>query len=66
LRDDEQISKRVVVIVGQRVSTVADADTIVVLDDGKMVGRGTHAELKASNTTYQEIIKSQIREGDEA
>lgn len=66
LRDDEQISKRVVVIVGQRVSTVADADTIVVLDDGKMVGRGTHAELKATNTTYQEIIKSQIREGDEA
>lgn len=66
LRYDEQISKRVVVIVGQRVSTVADADTIVVLDDGKMVGRGTHAELKASNTTYQEIIKSQIREGDEA
>lgn len=66
LRDDEQISKRVVVIVGQRVSTVADADTIVVLDDGKMVGRGTHTELKASNTTYQEIIKSQIRQGDEA
>ncbi|MFD1484888.1 ABC transporter ATP-binding protein [Lacticaseibacillus baoqingensis] len=66
LKDDEQISQKVVVIVGQRVSTVADADTIVVLDDGKMVGRGTHAELKETNTTYQEIIKSQIREGDEA
>ncbi|WP_262316276.1 ABC transporter ATP-binding protein [Lacticaseibacillus parakribbianus] len=65
LKDDEKISNRVVVIVGQRVSTVADADTIVVLDDGKMVGRGSHAELKATNTTYQEIIKSQIREGDE-
>ncbi len=66
LKDDAEISQKVVVIVGQRVSTVADADTIVVLEDGKMVGRGTHAELKASNETYQEIIHSQIREGDEA
>ncbi|WP_461213388.1 ABC transporter ATP-binding protein [Lacticaseibacillus sp. GG6-2] len=66
LKDDEQISQKVVVIVGQRVSTVADADTIVVLDDGKMVGRGTHAELRANNETYQEIVNSQIRKGDEA
>lgn len=66
LKDDPLISQRVVVIVGQRVSTVADADTILVLDDGKMVGRGTHAKLKATNETYQEIVNSQIREGDEA
>mgnify|MGYP004466439313 CR=1 FL=1 len=66
LKSDPMISSRVVVIVGQRVSTVADADQIVVLDDGKMVGLGTHAELKANNETYQEIINSQIREGDEA
>ena len=65
LKADANIQTKVVVIVGQRVSTVADADTIVVLDEGKMVGKGTHAELKATNTTYQEIIKSQIREGDE-
>ncbi len=65
LKDDEKISQRVVVIVGQRVSTVADADTIVVLDNGKMVGRGKHAELKANNETYREIVNSQIREGDE-
>ncbi|MFD1399530.1 ABC transporter ATP-binding protein [Lacticaseibacillus suilingensis] len=65
LKDDEKISSRVVVIVGQRVSTVADADTIIVLDNGEMVGRGTHAELKANNETYQEIVHSQIREGDE-
>ncbi|EPC73020.1 ABC transporter-like protein, partial [Lacticaseibacillus paracasei subsp. paracasei Lpp71] len=65
LKADAKIQTKVVVIVGQRVSTVADADTIVVLDEGKMVGKGTHAELKATNTTYQEIIKSQIREGDE-
>ena len=66
LKADEKISQRVVVIVGQRVSTVADADQIVVLDDGKMVGLGTHTELKKNNETYREIVESQIREGDEA
>lgn len=66
LKADAQISQRVVVIVGQRVSTVADADQIVVLDDGKMVGLGTHTELKKNNDTYREIVESQIREGDEA
>ncbi|WP_125567352.1 ABC transporter ATP-binding protein [Companilactobacillus insicii] len=62
LKSDEKISKSVVVIVGQRISTVADADQIVVLDDGKMVGLGNHEELKENNKTYQEIIKSQIKE----
>ncbi|WP_436666925.1 ABC transporter ATP-binding protein [Latilactobacillus sakei] len=66
LKEDTEIQKSVVVIVGQRVSTVADADTILVLDEGQMVGKGTHAQLKATNATYQEIISSQIREGDEA
>ncbi|SPS03642.1 ABC transporter ATP-binding protein [Latilactobacillus sakei] len=66
LKEDTEIQKSVVVIVGQRVSTVADADTILVLDEGQMVGKGTHAQLKATNATYQEIINSQIREGDEA
>lgn len=66
LKADDRISQRVVVIVGQRVSTVADADQIVVLEDGKMVGLGTHTELKQSNETYREIVASQIREGDEA
>lgn len=65
LKQDPEIQKSVVVIVGQRVSTVADADTIIVLDEGQMVGKGSHTELKATNTTYQEIINSQIREGDE-
>jgi len=63
LKNDEQISQAVVVIVGQRISTVADADQIVVLDDGKMVGLGTHQELKENNKTYQEIIESQLKEG---
>lgn len=65
LKEDAEIQKSVVVIVGQRVSTVTDADTILVLDEGQLVGKGSHAELKANNATYQEIINSQIREGDE-
>lgn len=62
LKNDERINKSVIVIVGQRISTVADADQIVVLDEGKMVGLGTHQELKENNKTYQEIIESQIKE----
>lgn len=52
---------KVVIIIAQRISTVADADTIVVLDDGRMVGRGTHEELKATNDVYQEIMNSQMK-----
>ena len=65
LRQDEQVQQAVTVIVAQRVSTVADADLIIVLDDGKVVGQGTHAELKAHNKTYQQIVNSQIQKGDE-
>lgn len=49
-----------VVIVAQRVSTIRDADLILVLDDGRVVGRGTHEELLADNATYQEICASQV------
>jgi ATP-binding cassette, subfamily B, multidrug efflux pump len=48
-----------VVIVAQRVSTIADADQIVVLDDGRVAGSGTHDELLASCPPYQEIVESQ-------
>lgn len=48
-----------VVIVAQRVSTIADADQIVVLDDGRVAGLGTHEELLASCPPYQEIVESQ-------
>lgn len=48
------------IVVAQRVSTIADADKIVVLDDGKMVGLGTHQQLLESCETYQEIVKSQL------
>ena len=61
LRQDERISKAIIVIVAQRISTVTGADHIVVLDEGKVVGQGTHKELLADNTTYQEIIESQMK-----
>ena len=49
------------VIVAQRISTVANADLILVLDDGKVVGQGSHAQLVAENKTYQQILNSQIQ-----
>ncbi|MDR1151896.1 MAG: ABC transporter ATP-binding protein/permease [Bifidobacteriaceae bacterium] len=49
-----------VVIVGQRVATIRDADRILVLDAGRIVGQGTHAELLAGCETYQEIVYSQL------
>lgn len=49
-----------VVIVAQRVATIRHADQIVVLEDGEVVGAGTHAELMASSPTYREIVFSQI------
>lgn len=61
LRQDERISKAIIVIVAQRISTVTGADHIVVLDEGKVVGQGTHKELLADNTTYQEIVESQMK-----
>lgn len=58
----ENITDAVIVIVAQRISTVIEADTILVLDEGVMVGKGTHQELKETNETYQEILASQLRE----
>jgi ATP-binding cassette subfamily B protein len=49
-----------VLVVAQRVSSILDADAIVVLDGGAVVGRGTHEELLASCPTYQEIVASQL------
>ena len=49
-----------VIIVAQRVSTITDADQIVVLEDGGIVGVGTHEELLESCPTYAEIVESQL------
>ncbi len=55
-----------ILVVAQRVSTIATADQILVLEDGRPVGLGTHRDLLASCPTYAEIVSSQIREGEAA
>jgi ATP-binding cassette subfamily B protein len=57
-----EIANSTVVIVAQRVATIRDADRIVVLDDGQVVGTGTHRELMRDNETYREIVLSQLTE----
>lgn len=54
------------IIVAQRVSTITDADKILVLEDGELVGEGTHAELLESNEVYQGIVRSQLTEQEAA
>ncbi|KRL42327.1 ABC transporter ATP-binding protein [Liquorilactobacillus nagelii] len=61
LANDPQIKQSIVIIVAQRIATVTQANQIIVLDGGQVVGQGTHLELKQHNQTYQEIIKSQLR-----
>ncbi|WP_299530371.1 ABC transporter ATP-binding protein [uncultured Streptomyces sp.] len=55
-----------VVIVAQRVSTIRDADRILVLDEGRVVGSGTHRALMDGNETYREIVLSQLTEAEAA
>ena len=61
LKKDQQLQQAVTVIVAQRISTVADADLILVLDEGKVVGQGNHQQLVAENKTYQQILNSQMQ-----
>ncbi|GAA6112375.1 MAG: ABC transporter ATP-binding protein/permease [Apilactobacillus sp.] len=65
LNNDEKIQKAITVIVAQRISTVADADLILVLSNGKVVGSGNHKELSENNPYYRAILASQIKEGDD-
>ena len=64
LREDlkSEIQDTVVLIVAQRISTIKEAEQIIVLDRGKMVGKGTHLELLKKCKVYQEIAKSQFSE----
>lgn len=50
------------IIIAQRVSTIIDADTIIVLEEGQVVGQGSHDELLANNAVYREIVESQLKE----
>ncbi|KOV98651.1 multidrug ABC transporter ATPase [Streptomyces sp. NRRL B-1140] len=62
----EETAEATVVIVAQRVATIRDADRIVVLDEGRVVGTGRHHELMADNETYREIVLSQLTEAEAA
>ncbi|MEN2775906.1 ABC transporter ATP-binding protein [Acetivibrio clariflavus] len=56
----ERLQSATVIIVAQRISTIMNAEQIIVLDEGRIVGRGTHKELMESCPTYQEIALSQL------
>lgn len=60
----EKTGDSTVIIVAQRISTILHADQIIVLDDGKIVGKGTHEELMNSCETYQEIARSQLSDAE--
>ncbi|MFM6973774.1 MAG: ABC transporter ATP-binding protein [Agromyces sp.] len=57
---DESLVGTTRIVVAQRVASIRDADQILVLEDGRIVGHGTHDALLASNATYQEIVASQL------
>lgn len=62
----QETADATVLIVAQRVSTIRDAHRIIVLDEGAVVGTGTHHELMADNPTYREIVLSQLTEQEAA
>lgn len=70
-KTDAEVRKRLkevtgdatVIIVAQRVGTIMDADQIIVLDQGQIVGKGTHEELLKTNDIYHEIANSQLHQG---
>ena len=59
----EEIPNTTKIIIAQRISSVEDADLILVLDDGKINGMGTHEELLANNEIYREVYESQQKGG---
>lgn len=61
-----EVRDATVIIVAQRIGTVMDADQILVMEEGRIVDRGTHAQLLENSPTYQEIVASQLREEDAA
>ena len=61
----EETKDATVIIVAQRVSTVMDATRILVMNEGRVVGCGTHDELLKTNEIYQQIVESQFKKGEE-
>ncbi len=57
----KEVKDATVVVVAQRVSSIMDADLILVMEDGRIIDRGTHAQLLKSSPTYQEIVSTQLR-----
>ena len=57
---DENVKDSTVIIVAQRISTILHAEQILVLDDGEIVGKGTHEELLKNCEVYQQIATSQL------
>ena len=60
----ENVADKTVIIVAQRISTILHADQILVLDDGRIAGKGTHEELLKNCDVYMEIAKSQLSENE--
>ena len=60
----QKASRATVIIVAQRISTIMNADQILVLEEGKLVGKGTHRELLKNCSAYQEIARSQLSESE--
>ena len=57
---EREVTDATIIVVAQRVSTIIDADQIIVLEDGAVVGKGTHGELLSTSTEYAEIVASQL------
>ena len=61
---ERELGDATVIIVAQRVGTILNADRIIVMDDGRIVGSGTHRQLLETNETYREIVYSQLSEAE--
>ena len=61
----EETKEAAVLIIAQRINTILNADQIIVLNEGKIAGIGTHRELMERCSVYQEIAKSQMKGGEE-
>lgn len=57
----EEVKNSAVLIIAQRISTILHADQIIVLNDGKIVGKGRHEELLESCEVYRDIVRSQMK-----